>query len=329
VVSASAAISSAPVVATATVVTQTRVRPEHTGDFAAWQEHAGRVVSDFGGLIDQQVFPPSPPVQVDWTVVQHFTDLSSARSWLDSPQRAKLVAHAAPWLVGDVDVHVFENASGDTPAIEPVTAVISTRVAPGKEEAFQAWQRKIAVSQAKFPGFQGYKLAPPVPDVQESWVTILRFDSAAHLDAWMTSPIRELLLGEAEEFTEESRIRIARTGFDAWFGTEGGPIAPPAGWKQNMIVLLGLYPVVYLFGETIDTPLLMDDLGLPFWFALFIANIASVLILSKLVPRLSGAFSWWLRPAGPDSARTRTNARGVGLLLVLYLAFMIVFSQFP
>ena len=38
-----------------------------------------------------------------------------------------------------------------------------------------------------------------------------------------------------------------RTGFDQWFEVPGA--TPPAWWKQNMVVLLVLYPLVFLLNE--------------------------------------------------------------------------------
>ncbi len=78
-------------------------------------------------------------------------------------------------LVGRDDVHLVEDsASGVLPA--PVSAVISTRIKPGQERAYREWERKIAAAQARAAGFQGYRFEPPVPGVQEDWLTILRFD---------------------------------------------------------------------------------------------------------------------------------------------------------
>jgi len=52
-----------------------------------------------------------------------------------------------------------------------------------------------------------------------------------------------------------------------------------------MLVLSLLYPVVFLFGYLFQDPLLMQQWHLPFWLALFIGNVASVLLLNWLVPR--------------------------------------------
>jgi hypothetical protein len=123
----------------------------------------------------------------------------------------------------------------------PVSVVISTRVKPSQEDAYRAWEQRIAAVQAKAPGFQGYRFEPPVSGVQDDWLAILRFDTDANLQAWLDSPQRQALLKEAGAFTEEFHTRIARTGFDQWFPVAAGEMAPPA-WKQNMLVLLLLYP---------------------------------------------------------------------------------------
>ncbi len=72
-----------------------------------------------------------------------------------------------------------------------MSAVISTRVKPGQQDAFLRWYRRISAVQARFEGFQGYKFEAPIPGVQDDWVTILRFDSDAHLEAWLNSEQRK------------------------------------------------------------------------------------------------------------------------------------------
>ena len=61
-----------------------------------------------------------------------------------------------------------------------------------------------------------------------------------------------------------------------------------------MLVLLMLYPVVFLFGVFVQTPLLTGRAALPFAVALFIGNVASVLLLNYLVPWTGNRFTWWL-----------------------------------
>ena len=226
---------------TVTVVTQTRVRPECVDAFARWQDETSTVVAAFPGFIQQTVMPPSPPAQVDWVILQRFAGTEAAVAWLNSEQRLQRLQGAAPMLVGQDDVHVVnDGGAGVLPA--PVSAVISTRIKPGQETAYRAWELRIAAAQSKAPGFQGYRFEPPVPGVQEDWLAILRFDTEANLQAWLDSPERHKLLQEAAAFTEEFHARIARTGFDQWFPEPPAGRRRPPAWKQNMLVLLMLYP---------------------------------------------------------------------------------------
>jgi antibiotic biosynthesis monooxygenase (ABM) superfamily enzyme len=278
-----------------TIITQTRVHEGGTDAFAKFQAAISAVASEQPGFIEQSVLPPNPPAQVDWVILQRFTGRDEAIAWLRSDQRHALLAEVQPILSGLDDVHLVRDAaSGALPS--PVSAVISTRVRPGHEAEYRAWEQRIATAQARFPGFQGYRFEPPIPGVQESSVAILRFESEATLQAWMDSPERRRLLADAEGLTEGVDARVVRSGFSQWFPAEAQK-AP--AWKGNMLVLLLLYPIVFLFGLWVGTPLLERALGLPFWLALFLGNVTSVWILSYAVPVASKQFTWWLN-RGPE-----------------------------
>jgi antibiotic biosynthesis monooxygenase (ABM) superfamily enzyme len=161
--------------------------------------------------------------------------------------------------------------------------------------------------------------------VQDDWLTILKFDSEANLQTWFDSPERKTLFDEAAAFTDEFHARIVRTGFDQWFQVGGAGAAPPPRWKQNMIVLLMLYPVVMLITAWVEHPFLVGHLKMPHWSALFLDNVLSVLALSVLTPLASRRLDWWLRPAGHDLKRDIT---GAALVLGLYALCLFAFWQY-
>jgi antibiotic biosynthesis monooxygenase (ABM) superfamily enzyme len=306
-----------------TIVTQTRVVPGKEAEFARWQQTIGAAVQACPGFIEQTVTPPNPPVQTDWVILQRFQNQDSAVAWLHSDHRYELVKNIVPILVGNDDIHIVpDGTSGVLPS--PVSAVISTRIKAGGVAAYRAWEHKIAAAQSQAPGFQGYKFEPPIPGVQDNWLAIVRFDSDANLQAWMNSPERLALLKEAESFTEEFHARIVRTGFDQWFQLQPGA-PPPAAWKMNMLVLMLLYPVVFLFGALVQTPFLTGR-GMPFWLALFLGNIVSVLLLSWLVPLAAQRFGWWLAPKGPSV--TRINLAGAAVVIAIYVLWLAAFGLY-
>jgi uncharacterized protein len=304
------------------IVTQTCVKPESAEAFARWQGETSTVITNFPGFIEQRLMPPKPPLQVDWVILQRFASRDDAQRWLASPERQARIDGIAHMLVGRDDVHIVQDEAS---AIHraPVSAVISTRVKPGKETEYRAWERKIAAAQSKARGLQGYRFEPAVPGVQEDHVAILRFDSEENLNAWLDSAKRRKLVEEAEPLTEEFHTRTVRAGFEQWFHEAGAGAAPLPVWKIDMLVLLMLYPIVFLFGVFVATPFLMNRLALPFAISLFLGNIVSVGLTGFLVPRVANHFGWWLHPKGPQPLRT--HLLGAGIIVALYAVMVVVF----
>jgi len=316
---------SAPATArSVTIITQTHVLPDSNNDFAEWQQRISDVVAGFPGFIDHQVIPPDPPQQIDWVILQKFATAEQAQAWLRSKERLSLLETAQPMLIGRDDVHIIEGDESTQPA-DQVSVVISMDLRPGQEEAYRVWNQRITAAEAHYPGFQGHRLNPPIPGVQDDWVTILTFDTEAHLDAWLDSPERHKLLDEATPFSTGVHARKVRTGFDQWFQVAGAAQAPI--WKLNMLTLLALYPVVFLFGFFVQSPILMGRLGWPFFLALFAANLSGVVILNWVAPWVSGRFSWWTQPAGSETQQR--TLLGLVTVVALYALLLLIFWRFP
>jgi hypothetical protein len=311
-----------------TIITQTGVRPDSAEAFARWQGETSTTIAAFPGFIEQRLMPPNPPLQLDWVILQRFAALEDAQRWLGSAERAKRLEGAAPLLVGRDDVHIVRD-DDDSRRPSPVSAVISTRVKAGKENEYRAWERKIAAAQAHVRGLQGYRFEPPVPGVQDNFVAILRFDSEANLQAWLDSPERLKLVEEAEPLTEEFHARLARTGFEQWFRDDtGGAAVPLPVWKMDMVVLLLLYPIVFLWGVYVGTPLLAEKLHLPFAVNLFIGNIFSVALTGFLVPWTANhPLAWWLRPKNPKQAMG-VHLLGAAIVCAIYAGSVWAFARF-
>ena len=315
-----AARSGAARVMSVTIVTQTAVKPDSTEAFARWQSATSTIITSFPGFIEQRLLPPNPPVQVDWVILQRFAAIEDAQRWLGSDERAKRLKGVTPMLVGRDDVHIVrDDDEGRKPS--PVSAVISTRVKPGREAEYIAWERKIAAVQANARGLQGYRFEPPMPGVQDDYVAILRFDSEANMQAWLDSPERQRLVEEAAPFTEEFHARLTRTGFEQWFRDDAGAAAGPLPvWKMDMVVLLLLYPIVFLWGVWVGTPLIAKKLHLPFAVNLFIGNIFSVGLTGFLVPWTANRpLAWWLRPKNPKQAMG-VHLLGAAIVCAIYAA---------
>jgi antibiotic biosynthesis monooxygenase (ABM) superfamily enzyme len=61
----------APVVVRS-VVTQTYTAPGHEDAFTTWQKETNKIIAGFQRFVRRTVIPPSPPIQVDWAILQYF-----------------------------------------------------------------------------------------------------------------------------------------------------------------------------------------------------------------------------------------------------------------
>ena len=259
----------------ATAVTTVRVRHGEEGAFAAWLTELNRTVAKFPGYISAVVIPPSPPAHSDWVMVQRFQALEQLGAWLDSDERRSLMDKGAPLLVDEGTTNVIEGSSAEPSPHDMVTEIITVSVKPGKEEAYREWVDHIRQIEARFAGYQGLQLQPPIPGLQDDWVSLLRFDTAEHLNAWLESDARRAALQEVEPFIDRRERQVA-TAFSGWFTFGDVPGQVPPNWKQSMIVLLMLYPVVML--ELLYLNPMLKSLGMA--EATFIGNLLSVAALT-------------------------------------------------
>ncbi|MGV6873492.1 antibiotic biosynthesis monooxygenase [Pseudochelatococcus sp. B33] len=299
------------------LVIQRRIADEGFADFTRWNGKVGERLKSWPGFLGQEVVPPKPPAQDDWVVILHFADPAAARAWLESDVRARLVEEMRQHFIGPEDTHILRGAGFRQEA--PVSAVISFDVPPGLEEAFLDWQQRVQAAEAKFKGFLNHKIERPTPGLHDNWVIILSFDSDANLSAWLDSPQRQALLAEGARFNADMVVKRASYGFNFWFPPGTAPEQNPSFiFKCNLIVLLVLYPVVYLWGYFIGGPVLGAH-GVPFWLALFIGNLVSTQLLGWwAVPAASRALGWWLSP----QADTRRQIGGYLLVAALYAVSM-------
>lgn len=79
------------------------------------------------------------------------------------------------------------------------TVIIGQKVRPGCEQEFEAWQTEVNSRASSYPGFLGAEINPPTA-VQSDWVVVYRFDSVAHVQAWINSATRQELLASGERF---------------------------------------------------------------------------------------------------------------------------------
>ncbi|MDQ3659025.1 MAG: antibiotic biosynthesis monooxygenase, partial [Actinomycetota bacterium] len=187
----------------ATAVTAVRVRGGQEGAFIGWLTRINETVATFAGYISAVVIPPVPPLQSDWVMVQRFQTIEELRAWLDSGERRSLLDESGSLLEDEGTTNVIAGSNAEPSPQDMVTEIITVSVKPGMEEAYRAWVDRVRQVEAQFAGYQGLQLQPPIPGVQENWVSLLRFDTADHLNGWLESEARREALREVEPFIEK------------------------------------------------------------------------------------------------------------------------------
>src|SRR5262249_33509598 len=80
----------------------------------------------------------------------------------------------------------------------PVTTTVTRRIRPGQEAAYEEFLAGISSAARAFPGYLGIEVFRPAPGASDEYRTVYRFDSSAHLYAWLASPERAAWLQRAE-----------------------------------------------------------------------------------------------------------------------------------
>jgi len=196
------------------------------------------------------------------------------------------------------------------------SAIITNAISSDNIERFLMWQAKLISIQSQFEGFIGFKLEAPRAGMRDYWVTTVAFDSDKHLEAWLNAPKRAELLTELGSFSESNELKKVHNGFNFWF-TKSTP--EKTIWKENALVLLTLYPVVFLL-SFIQNAIMAH--GVPFWLALFFACAASTATLGWItVPLLMKLFALWLNP--PKNRAKLYTIIGSLIVLALYMVSLL------
>lgn len=178
------------------------------------------------------------------------------------------------------------------PAATPVHIVITRRVKPGCEAAFQQALREFFQASFGHYGVLGASMLVPPPGSGSSEFGILRtFASTRDRDDFYESPLFQAWKEKVAPLTEDEWTYRQLHGMEAWFRS---PQTPPARWKMALLTWLAVWPVSLAMRA-----LLWPGLGSVLPAALFAGVVAAgiVLVLTwGAMPLLVRAARPWLQP---------------------------------
>jgi antibiotic biosynthesis monooxygenase (ABM) superfamily enzyme len=158
------------------------------------------------------------------------------------------------------------------------------------------------------------------------WYSIVHFDTPEHLNQWVKSRDRESMISTGSKVFSSYRFMSFATGLEGWFsqrqGGEQMGLGPPA-WKQNLSVVLGLYPVVMMQSLLFGALGIMQEWSLP--SSMIVNNLITSSILTWLVmPLVSQVFGFWLYPASQPTVQKKDwlgTLAIAGALVLMVLLF--------
>jgi uncharacterized protein len=183
----------------------------------------------------------------------------------------------------------------------PVTTTVTRRIKPGHEAAYEAFLAGISGAAQGFPGYLGVEVFRPIPGGQGGeYRTVYRFDSPAHLRAWLDSKERAGWLQQAEPHVAGPMRTEFLTGLEGWFTLPTQPgVAPPPRYKMVILTWVTIFPLITLI--VVATAPLIGRL--PLVVRLGVTTLVTVSLMTWVVmPRVTRLLRGWLYP---DPGRRR------------------------
>jgi len=185
-------------------------------------------------------------------------------------------------------------ASQSLPKDEPVTVVVTRKVRPGHEAAFEAWLAGIGEEAAKFPGLLGRKIIRPEDHQHPEFVSVFKFDSYGSLKRWTESEERRRWLEAVRPHTLDEHKDTILSGLETWFTLPHRPdLPPPPRYKMLVMTLLVVYPLGMAFNALLGPPLQAVPAALR---TLLIIALEMALMTYVIMPRVTRLFRRWLYP---------------------------------
>lgn len=305
---------------TTILTSKIRIRPEAKKEFADWQAKLHMLVATFPGFVSLEILSPAAATDLEWMIMQRFDSAKSASAWCASDERKAIYEELNTCLTEESKRALHDEETEDSHLKENVTEIFITQVNPSQDKTYREWMSKIHRLEATFPGFKGMYVQAPTSGKGQNWITLLQFDTPENLDRWLNSAERQEILQEAQSLVASLDSHRVISPYAGWFASLTKEGKAPALWKQTMIILLVLFPIVMIELKYLS-PLIKQ---LNSSAATFIGNAISVSLISwPMMPIAIWFLGWWLSPKKENSQRF--TFLGTILVLLLYLVEIALF----
>ena len=185
----------------------------------------------------------------------------------------------------------------------------------GAEERFRDWAEQFVAEASRAPGHEGGSVLSGRGGGPH--LILLRFASAATLEAWQRSSGYEALMRDADAVSTAGDESQIQSGLETWFTLPEVPTPPkpPPKWKMAIVTWLALLPMVIALAfafEPIDLPFLIEvslSTALPVDADLGRHATSQPGVVSLAVRGVTGETRWLIASSRGDSVRSERRVR--------------------
>jgi hypothetical protein len=185
----------------------------------------------------------------------------------------------------------------------PVTVVITRRVKPGREADYEAWLTRLQADARALPGYLGVTTHRPAAHGPREYVSVVRFQSLQHLQAFEASPLRAQALTQVAELVEGDAAWQRLTGLEFWFTPPPGTVVPqPSRARMALLMIAVVFVLVLTIGSAVSAATARLPFAVPHAANLLLTIAIEVTFMTYwLMPRLTRRLARWIYPT-PTSA---------------------------
>ncbi len=181
------------------------------------------------------------------------------------------------------------------PVAEGATAVITHRVCNDKHPQYEHWLREIGPLCQSYPGHLDLHIVRPIRGVTETYTVIIRFDTQAHLKAWIESSTRADLIARVHPFLVTGDDFFISSGLDSWFAPPQAGATVPIRWKQFLVTWSAIYPLVLSVPLIVMPALRLAGIPANHYFdVLMVTGTVVALMVYVVMPRYTRLLQRWL-----------------------------------
>ena len=187
----------------------------------------------------------------------------------------------------------MEATHAETRKNKEIVVVITRKITEGKDEEYELWLQKIKNIESQQKGFISHEHLVPIDGYQQSWTSIIRFDTRENLEQWMSSAQQKQIVEEVKKICSNVQIRSSWGVYEGLFRDPNEPNGKHhiPTWKMTLTIILSLYPTVYLISHAFSW--LVESW--PFAIKLLFMNTVAVIVMSWVsLPFVKKIIDKWL-----------------------------------